>query len=888
MQLNRDTIVQQYLSMREAARVAHSQGNDQEGAMRQYSAAADYLVGQLYELARQTMAPRFAGAQLPAVVIAVGGYGRHEMAPESDLDLHFISDATDGAYNEALVETVLYPLWDLKLTVGYAVRTLPDAIASARGDLSIWTTLLDHRYLAGDSAYFRTVAQTLRRSLYGPQSKNQVRLKWKELDERRAKQGSTVFLLEPNVKEAMGGLRDLHTLEWSLRALTEASQIDWLAEFQNLSGFSPDEMIELRVAQAFLWKLRAEVHLSSGKKNDILRLHLQDQVAAGMRIATSKTATRSENLMGQYFRHARMIANVTDEMRSHFEKVASHRRALYMLTRRTVEGYFHASGGELSFRMDVHPAQKPELMIRALRIAAESGQRLAYAAARSIDRLAVPARRALFRTSEMRAELLRVFESPHCGLILEQMHRHALLPMLLREFQHLWCRMQHDAYHSYTTDVHLINCVKALDDLCREVPTDWPQGFRDALAAVHDLQLVRLAVFLHDVGKGYGKDHSEFGAELCISIGRRLNYDEGKTRRLALLTRIHLALSDTAQKADINDPAVVRRFCEDVGDVENLHMLYVLTVCDQSGVSRSLLTPWKMKLLDRLYLNALRMLSTGDTRGRWLDSELLARRKRIADIVGAHPELYSSRVLQLGKQYYQSTSDELMVEHAAFLHESEQDSSLAAVRLVSGAESGLFSIWVTGRDVRGVFVRLCGALFNYHLNIMQTEAYVPAQDGFLFNIFVVKAADEYFLEDARKVDRVRRELLNVLNGAEVAVDSSQRDTAYLQTLATVSSRSDLIRWDNDLSQDATVVEVQTWDRLGLLYDVTKVLYEADFTIVAAKIETRGGRVSDAFHVKSADGYKCLDFDKLDGVVAGIRAALHIATAGDQPRPVSGS
>ncbi len=865
---SKDEVFAAFSALRESASKAHLQKQELlvPGL---YSDAADLLVRGMYQLAKDTLKLRFTGKQMPHCVVAVGGYGRREMAPFSDLDLLFLVDSNDNAYLETLTEAVLYPLWDSGMTVGYSVRTIQGCIDFAREDLSFWTSLLDRRQLCGELKLYEEASGAFGSALQGRYLAGSINQKWEELDQRRKKQSNTAFVLEPDVKEGVGGLRDLHTLEWSLRGRDPILE-DWIEALQVQVGLSKTDVKRIHEIRQLMTTMRIGLHLIAGRKNDVVNLQVQDQLAEYFGIDQSDIESRSERLMRQYFEAARFVANLTEQLRPFFVEIPGHRRALYKLTSRTIGKHFRSSGGMISLREGVHLRDNPEIIVELVQIAVETGQRMSFHTARSVAEVCETKRQ--LKAKAVRSAFLKVFDSRHTGDVLSMLHQIGILPKLMREFQHLWCRMQHDAYHAYTIDVHLINCVIALDKLLAGLPDTYPAGLQQAIKQTNDLQLLKLAVFLHDVGKGYRKDHSVFGAELCESIGKRFGIDKERTRRLALLVRQHLTLSSVAQRSDIHDPAVIRSFCEEIGDIQNLNMLYVLTVCDQSGVADNLLTSWKLNLLEALYQNAYRMLSSGDSRGRWLDAAVRSRRKYISAEIREHSDLYSNKILRLTHRYFLNYNTAEVLEHAAFLNQQEGKSCV--VRFVPRQDK-LLELWVAGPDQRGVFAKLCGVLFSCYLNVLQTDAFVPRGESTVFNLFLLQPVDAYFVDNKAKQLTASQKLMEVFDGPLQELDI-QHDQEKLETMQTLSSRRDIVRWDNHLAGDASVLEIETWDRMGLLYLIAKSIYAAGFNIGTVKIDTRGGRVFDYIHIQD-NGDKCYDFDRLDDLVDTICQALNIET-----------
>ena len=580
-------------------------------AARAYAHLADVVVAALHRHVVEVLHPapiRTRGEQL--AVIAVGGYGRGEMAPFSDVDLLFLTPYKRTAWSETVVETMLHVLWDLKLKVGWATRTIADCLRLAGEDVTIRTALLEHRHIAGDEAPSEELGQRLWSELFERTGPAFVEAKLAERDQRHKRQGSSRYLLEPNVKEGKGGLRDLQTLHWISKYLYGCNTA-W--DLVGMGVFERDEVQTFADAAKFLWAVRTHLHTVAGRAQEQLTFDRQVEIAGRMGFADGVGRQAVEHFMHAYFRHAKNVGDLTRIFSAALE--AQHAKArpgmgagLGGLWRALGLGGSNGTGpfvdraGRIDFRDADVIAEDPVNMLRLFREAARASSHIHPHALRLVTQnldLVDGAMRADPEANRLFLEML--CDPSHAEWLMRRMNETDLLGRFLPEFGRIVAMMQFNMYHHYTVDEHTIRTLRIANRIEGLEEAEAHPVATDIVRQGLDRRILHVALLLHDIGKGTERDHSEWGAEIAASVCPRLGLDAAETDMVIWLVRHHLVMSDTAQKRDITDPGTVREFARIVQSPERLRFLLVLTVCDIRAVGPGVWNNWKAQLLRSLY-----------------------------------------------------------------------------------------------------------------------------------------------------------------------------------------------------------------------------------------------------------------------------------------------
>jgi [protein-PII] uridylyltransferase len=802
-------------------------------------------------------------------VVGVGGYGRGEMAPHSDVDLLFLTPWKVTPWAESVIETMLYLLWDLKLKVGHASRTVKDCIRLGREDVTIRTALLEHRFISGDAGLAADLDARLWTELYRTTGPEFIEAKLAERAERHKRQGGQRYVLEPNVKEGKGGLRDLQTLYWIGKYLHRVPSAEGLVGAGLLNREEFDSFAD---AEDFLWAARCHLHYITGRATDVLAFDLQVEVAARMGYRDSGGRRAVEHFMQDYFRLATRVGELTRIFLTELEaRHAKKEASLFGIFRRTKPvgpGYKLVQG-----RVDVtDPQTFLSDKLNLLRVF-EEALRTGYLLHPNVMRL-LAGNLALI-DDEMRdnPEAQRIFldlmlKHGNPERALRRMNELGVLSAFIPEFEPIVAMMQFNVYHHYTVDEHIIQTISVLAQIERgELVEELPVASGILKGGVNR-RVLYMALLLHDIGKGRPEDHSILGAQIARRVAPRLGLDPEECETVEWLVRYHLLMSDTAQKRDIGDPRTVRDFAKAVKTRKRLDLLTVLTVCDIRGVGPGTWNNWKAMLLRQLYKQTADALEGGlETLNREnrTDDAKQALRQRLADWppsaldheAGRHYAPYWQGLpidthLVFARLLQGIGDDEIRID----LHpDPDRDATRAAFALA---------------DHPGIFSRLAGALALVGANVVDARTYT-SKDGYATAVFWVQDIEGRPYEVSR-LPRLRQMIERTLKG-EVLAREALKDRDKLKKRDREFRFPTHITFDNEGSEIYTIIEVDTRDRPGLLYDLTRTLAANNIYIASAVIATYGAQVVDTFYVKDMFGLKLHQKHKQEALDRKLRAAV---------------
>ncbi|MGB3243956.1 MAG: [protein-PII] uridylyltransferase [Sulfitobacter sp.] len=818
---------------------------------RAYTYLADHLVQAALHIATIYLHPKpnpTEGERLS--VIGVGGYGRGEMAPFSDVDLLFLIPYKATAWTESVVESMLYILWDLKLKVGHATRTVRDCVRLGSEDYTIQTALLEHRYIAGDTELEAKLDAALSKSLFSGNGTAFIEAKLEERDRRHAKQGQR-YVVEPNVKEGKGGLRDLHSLFWIAKYIYKVDRIEELVQ-KNV--FRAEEYKTFKAAEDFLWAVRGHLHLQTGRATEQLSFDMQAQVASAMGYEDTGGRRGVEIFMQAFFRHATAVGDLTRIFLTQLEAI--HLKPEPILERifrrrpRIREGY-EVRQGRIAIESEKKFLADKLNILRIFEEGLRTGMLIHPDAMRLIQSNLDLVDDDMRRNAEAQRiffDLLLKHGNPERAL--RRMNELGVLSAFIPEFEPIIAMMQFNMYHSYTVDEHIIQCIANLAMIEKgELEEDLPVASSILKRGVNR-KVLYVAMLLHDIGKGRPEDHSVLGAKIVRKVGPRLGLKQDEVETVEWLVRYHLLMSDMAQKRDIADPRTVRDFAKAVQTVKRLDMLCVLTVCDIRGVGPNTWNNWKAVLIRALYRQTKRALETG--------LEDLNRENRGAEAKKALREALSDwprKDLQAEtNRHYDPYWQGLHVTaHVAFANmlRDISDSDIRVDMHPDDDRDATRASFVMA-DHPGIFSRLAGALALVGANVVDARSYTT-KDGFVTDAFWVQDVEGKPFE-AAKLPRLRQMIEKTLRGEVIARDAlKSRDKIKKREKAFRVPTS--ITFDNEGSEIYTIIEVDTRDRPGLLYDLARSLASANVYIANAVIATYGEQVVDTFYVKDMFGLK---------------------------------
>ncbi len=824
--------------------------------------ALDVVLRRIHPLANPTEAERVA-------VLAVGGYGRAEMAPFSDVDLLFLTPWKTTPWAESVVESLLYILWDLKLKVGHSTRTVKDCIRLGRDDITIRTALLEHRFLSGYEPLAKELGDRLWADLFHNSGPEFIEAKLQERAERHRRQGGQRYVLEPNVKEGKGGLRDLQTLYWIGKYLNRVDSPEGLV---SAGLFTREEYDSFARAEEFLWTVRCHMHYITGRATDQLTFDLQVLVAERMGYVDAGGRRAVEIFMQDYFRQATRVGDLTriflTELEARHAKPASSLRGLLTRRKRLKPGLKLVQG-----RIDIEdPKAFLSDKLNMLRIF-EEGLRTGYLL--HPDAMRLIASNLDLIDDEMRSdpEAVRIFidlllKHGNPERSLRRMNELGVLGAFIPEFEPIVAMMQFNVYHHYTVDEHTIQCISTLAQIERgELVEELPVASRILSEGVNR-RVLYLALLLHDIGKGRPEDHSILGAQISRRVSHRLGLPTEEAETVEWLVRYHLLMSDIAQKRDLSDPRTVRDFAKAVKTRERLDLLTVLTVCDIRGVGPNTWNNWKAMLLRQLYGDTLDALQGGlesVNRDRREGEAKRALREALSDWDSRDIRAEVSRHYA---PYWQGLSTDTQVVFARLLRDLPDDEIRIDLHpdVARDATRACFAL----ADHPGIFSRLAGALALVGANVVDARTYT-SKDGYATAVFWVQDAEGRPYE-ASRLPRLRNMIDKTLKG-EVVAREALKDRDKIKRRESQFRFPTHIAFNNDGSDIYTIIEVDTRDRPGLLYDLTRTLAANNIYIASAVIATFGAQVVDSFYVKDLFGLKLHTKSRQEALEKKLRQAI---------------
>ncbi len=835
----------------ERIRTFHAGGGAGLSTARLVTAAADATLGALWDV----LAP--AHKLQGAVLVGVGGTGRREMSPGSDWDLLLLHIGRGEVASFARAFTTA--LWDVRVHLGWSVRTLAEAGAAAREDTDFRTALLDARRIAGDGRLWSRAERSLLAEQRTRDADGFVQAKTRELRARREKFGDTVFLLEPNVKNGQGGLRDLESALWVAQVRFHTRTLGQILE----RGILPrHDVAEARAARDFLLRVRHAAHLASARKEDRLTFELQASLAQQLGYRTGPEGEAVERFMRHVYLAAGALRRQSDALLARAEEERAPRR-IFRSERRV--GHFKVFRGRLTVDDGELFRRSPAEVVRMFQLAGELGVPL-YSWARERITEALPALVDARGTPEVVEALKALFTSPaERGAVLDEMHALGVLGALVPEFGRITAHHQNDLYHVYTVDVHTLRALRRLYSLRAGDLVDVEPELGRLIADLEDPLGLFLGMLLHDAGKGMGGDHSVRGKELMAVLGERLGLTPRQREVAEFLVLHHLTMSQTAQRRDLSDPELIRWFADLCGDVEKLGALYLLTWADMSSVAPGMWNAWRAGLVQELYRKARASLSGQET-------EHAAREPFAEAWTRALGEAEAARLLgSLPDRYFDGTPTRDALRHALLLRRARRVPLTAVLRRM---KEGHAEVHVAAPDAPGLLATWSGVLAAHGLDILSARI-VSTADGYALDVFEVRGRSGQPVERTRW-RRARADLVAAALGKldVPALLARRRGGKVLhRALPPVATR---VSVDNRASQRFTVVDVRGEDRLGLLHDLAAALAGAQLEIAVAKVATEANRAIDSFYV-TRRGSKLTDPGDVDALRGQLAAAVPAPT-----------
>jgi [protein-PII] uridylyltransferase len=849
----------------ERLRIRHRFGRGGREVAAGRSDLVDLIVARACRLAAAECAPSLGSEQDEIAVVALGGYGRREMAPFSDVDLLFLRGDRADEDVRALVERALALLWDSGLTIGHSFRTAGECVTMARDDLHSRTAMAEARLVAGSPRLFSRLIERLEALVFASARTTAGFLESlrHDLHERYARYGGAVGLLEPQVKESAGGLRDLHVVLWAGHAIFGARG---LAALHARGVLSDGERKALLRSHDHLARVRNEAHFATGRKTDLLDLELQPVIAHSLGYRARPGFLASELFMRDYYERASELHRISRAFVLRHAPAPARRLFSLSLLRRRPRGTFEIREGKLYPRGEAAALGSARRLLEAFAIAQREGPELSEelkldirGSLRHVDRR--------FRESrEAGRAFTRLLEHKgRVGPVLRGMHETGLLGRLLPEFARVTFLVQHDFYHRYTVDEHTLTAVDALDAVAAPAPDSAPGRLAQVLEQVAHPGTLYLGLLLHDIGKGRGGGHCTKGARIAQRVCARLGLEEGAAADVVFLVEAHLEMSQISQRRDFSEPGLVEGFARRVGTLDRLNMLFLLTYADHCGVGPGVWTEWKGALLWDLYDRTRAFLTPSSGRAE----ETETARERAARHLEAEfpPSEVERHFALLPERYLRVTEASHMIRHFRLTRRLGDEPLVAEWHSSAHATE----VVIVARDHPGLFAELAGTLTAQRLDILSVDLYTR-EDGIALDVFKVREVGDHGPLGAGRRGTVESALLAAVSGAvDVAAAVEKRRQGYRRR-SRRPVMAPRVAFDWTASAERTVVEVRAEDEAGLAFRIASVLSANGLDIAFAKVATEKSHALDVFYVTGAEGGP-LTADESARVEAALLAAL---------------
>jgi [protein-PII] uridylyltransferase len=799
--------------------------------LRQHSDMVDGLVRKAFQKAQsQVSAPSVC-------LIAVGGYGKAELAPYSDVDLLLLYSSSKKEDLPPLVEKILYPLWDLGLEVSCSSRSINECLKMAQSDLHIKTGLIDGRYLDGEYEFFRKLYSLFTKNVLHRKVQKFAEALAKDLYLRNQKYEDPAYALEPNIKEGEGGLRDFQVGRWIIRAKYKTDRWD--------SILFPDHSRMLERSLQFLWAVRNQLHLLSGRRQDHLTFELQEKIAPILGLSPGTEGI--EEMMRQYHLSAQRISNfVYDILERALHEPSWVKKAFFFLQRKRIDDNFGMAYGELHLFDPVTFKRDPSQLMTLFKHCQTYRTQMDFRTEEAVME-ALPFVDDRFRTSEEvnQAFLSILRKGDGVDTLLKKMHELGLLSHYIPEFSEIEGKVHYDLYHVHPVDIHSILAVEELGKLRSGLyQKDYPL-LSSLTREIENPEILFLTTLLHDIGKGTGGDHSLIGQEMVKQIGERMGLPAEGLELIGFLVSHHLFMIETALRRDLHDEQVISRFANEVKNIDQLRMLYLLTFADIKAVGPEAWTSWKNTLLMELFLKASHFFERGAVAGPFLSRDEMIQKLHAS----LSQEIISEYAEYLPDRYLSCYSVEEIARHIGMARSIEKELLFVEWKVEKEVQA---KVTVCTKDRYGLFSKITGSMFLNRLNILEAQIHTWGNGIALDTFWVIDATRNV---DSR-LQQFKKDLEEIL-GEKVSLRdllSKRKELNGIKqkVMPRVPQEVKINNLDSDFY---TIVEVTGEDRLGILYEVTQALTEHGCDIHFARISTLGNRIVDVFYIQDEWGEK---------------------------------
>ncbi|MGB5779879.1 MAG: [protein-PII] uridylyltransferase [Allopontixanthobacter sediminis] len=818
----------------------------------------DHVVRDVYPSGNRSTGERLS-------IMAVGGYGRAEMAPHSDVEIAFFTPTRRAPWCEQVIEAILYFLWDLGLKVGHSSRTPDDMVRMAKEDLSIRTSLLEGRFLWGDNYLYDESRKRFFAEVVAGTERKFLSEKLEERNARHKRMGDSRYVVEPNVKDGKGGLRDLQTLYWIGKYIHKVRSGADLVEAGLLTRL---EYRSFRRAETFMLAVRCHLHMITGRAEDRLTFDLQRQVAQRMNFADRPGKSAVERFMQLYFLQAKRVGSLTGVFLDHIDQQFAQRRsrrgllAGFTTRPRWVKGY-RVNGGKIEAPTDDWFAKDPARLIEVFQIAEAEGLEVHPATMRQADRdsgLITSAVRKDPRANALFLDLLTGRNDPE--KVLRWFNETGVFGKFVPDFGRVNAQMQFDMYHHYTVDEHTIRAIGLLSRIERgELVEDHPRASR-LIHQVASRRAAYVAVLLHDIAKGRGGDHSVLGAEVAEELCPRFGLDQGETDLVAWLVRYHLLMSATAFKRDLTDPQTIENFVAEVQSVERLRHLMMLTAVDIRAVGPGVWNSWKRQLLGELSDAAQERLRLGHMPHRRKE-RVAYKKETVAGLMGENSHMIDDFGKLFGDAYWIAEPEEIIARNLVQFSVARSREEELSIHCEYDEGRGATLVTIIASDHPGLFYRIAGGIHLAGANIIDARIHTTRSGWAVDNFLIQDPLGKPFREPGQ-IDRIKRSISDALaNRIELVPRLAKRPLPHSRA-RTFDVRPRVL-FDNEASNRFTVIEVNARDRPALLNRLARSLFEFQLVVYSAHITSYGERAADNFYVTDLLGNKITSAERLRSI-----------------------
>ena len=832
------------------------------------SLIVDLLIQRLAQMVRVKHA--FNESSSPVAIVALGGYGRQELAPFSDIDLLFVHGRGELEAAETFNEEILYSLWDTGFSVGHSVRSLNECLSAAKEDAVTRNALLDARLLWGNRELFENLTTKLDETVVTKNRRAILDELAEEQSIRYAKFGAVPCLQEPNIKESAGGLRDLHSLLWVARVAYGYGHLADLATH----GFMPERDVKaILSAYDFLLRVRNAMHFLTSRKTDLLTLDLQMQIARDFGYQDTPEQRASELFMHDYYLHARRLHRLT---RTHLQQALAQpekSRWLSKLRNFAALGGFVMRDGALELQAENEPWDASKLML-AFNYGQATGASLSATLQERIHENLPLVNRAFRSSPEVAQSFLKVMRvKGKAAMALRQMHEMDFLGKYLPEFGRVTCLVQHDLYHKYTVDEHTLRAIEVLDELHNSRVRKLDR-YRQVYNEIGDPVTLHLGLLFHDIGKGLGGGHTEKGVAIAERVCHRLHLEDVQKKQIRFLVKQHLTMSHIAQRRDLSDEKVIQDFAGTVKTLENLNLLTLLTYADINAVGPGVWNEWKDALVWELYLKARAIFVPEPQAGAAVEQLRNHIAVMLASEIGV--DAVHDHFNLLPEDYARFTLPQTIIEHIRLAQSLNSRSVRTSWRV--NTQARCTDLHICARNRRGFLAAIAGTLTAQGVNILSVHLNTRS-DGVVVDSFKVCDTVGEPLSDPTRWEQIDDAIKRALGGA-LDVATAVEKKLKAQAARMKSRKRGLLAeklttkliWDSQSSDKSTILEVTTPDRLGLVFKIANALSALNLDIAFAKVATEKNLALDIFYVTDAMGAKLAAAD-LPAIEAAIQQTL---------------